>query len=97
MDEIIATVTRLEFYRPCPWLGSVRLPQRTEWWGRRGEEHTRLIRNTSRAGLQERPTSMSAASAKSLQARGRDYYDLLMRHHYTRAVLYVHQSVRYEN
>ena len=39
MDEIIATVTRLEVYRPCSWLESVRLPQRTEW--RRGEaRHT---------------------------------------------------------
>lgn len=63
---------------------------------RRGEEHTRLIRNTSSAGLQDRPTSASAASAKSLQAKRRDYYDLLTRCRNTRVVVYVHQSVRYE-
>lgn len=63
---------------------------------RRGEGHTRLIRNTSRAGLKDRPTSVSAPSAKNLQAKRRDYYDLLMRHRYTRVVLYVHQSVKNE-
>lgn len=80
-DEIIAPVTRLEFYRPCPLAGSVRLPRRTEWQraerGRLG--HTPLIRNTSRAGPRDKPTGVSAALANGLRARRGDTQDLFMR------------------
>jgi len=34
MDEITATINRLEFNRPCPGMGRVKLAPRTERWRR---------------------------------------------------------------
>ena len=91
-NEIIATVTRLDFYRPCPWLGSVRLPLRTEW--RRGEE-TRGTHPTNQKHIESRAAGQTDQRVSCIEAKRRDYYDVLMRRCYTRVVVYVHRSVRY--
>lgn len=91
-NEIIATVTRLDFYRPCPWLGSVRLPLRTEW--RRGEE-TRGTHPTNQKHIESWAAGQTDQRVGCIEAKRRDYYDVLMRRCYTRVVVYVHRSVRY--